>query len=396
MKSIKPERGRFGVYGGQYVPETLMPALIELERAFELAWSDLTYHAELDDLLKNYVGRPTPLYEAKNLTQYFQAGKILLKREDLCHTGAHKINNALGQALLAKRLGKRRVIAETGAGQHGVATATACALLGLDCVVYMGAMDMARQSPNVFRMKMLGAHVQAVMTGEQTLKEATSEAIRDWVSNVHDTHYLIGTASGPHPFPWIVRELQSVIGREARSQCLNRYDKLPNYVLACIGGGSNAVGIFAPFADDPEVKLIGLEAGGHGVSTDGQHAASLTYGKPGILHGTLSYILQDEYGRINSVHSISAGLDYPGVGPEHSFWRDQKRVYYFPISDQEALSAFKLLAEQEGILAALETSHALAYLAKLMPQTKESDLVLINLSGRGDKDIPILSEHLRL
>ncbi len=393
METIIESKGRFGKFGGQYVPETLMPALYELEAVFNNALCDPAFKVELKELLQNYVGRPTPLYFAKRLTEYFGKGKILLKREDLNHTGAHKINNAVGQALLAKRLGKKRIIAETGAGQHGVATATACALLGLDCTIFMGAVDIERQGPNVFRMKMLGAKVHPVTNGKQTLKEATSEAIRDWVTNVETTHYILGTASGPHPFPVIVREFQSVIGIEAREQCLKQFGKLPNYVLACIGGGSNAIGIFHPFKEDSSVKLIGLEAGGKGLNTE-EHASTLTKGKPGILHGTMSYLLQDDFGRIQEAHSISAGMDYPGVGPEHSHLKDTGRASYFAVTDEEALEGFKLLAQREGILAALESSHAVAHLFKLMPQTTSEDIVLVNLSGRGDKDIPILKQYL--
>jgi len=392
-QKLSESEGHFGAYGGRFVPETLMPALEELERVFQASMSDAKFKAELDYLYKNYIGRPTPLYKASRLTEFFGKASILLKREDLNHTGAHKINNAIGQALIARKLGKKRVIAETGAGQHGVATATACALLGLDCTVFMGAKDIERQQPNVFRMKMLGASVQAVTNGEQTLKEATSEAIRDWVTNVNTTHYILGTASGPHPFPLMVREFQSVIGHEARQQCLEEYERLPNYVLACIGGGSNAIGIFHAFKDDEQVKLIGLEAGGLGVDTE-QHAATLTKGKPGVLHGTKSYLLQDEFGRINEVHSISAGMDYPGVGPEHSHLKDSGRSEYHPITDQQALKGFQLLARKEGILAALESSHAVAYLFDLMPQTSADELVIVNLSGRGDKDIPILKQYL--
>lgn len=384
-------KGRFGNYGGQYVPETLMPALTQLEEVFFASMQDQSFQQEFHDLLHNYVGRPTALYEAKRLTEHYKAGKILLKREDLNHTGAHKINNALGQALIAKKLDKKRIIAETGAGQHGVATATACALLGLDCTVFMGAKDIERQEPNVFRMKILGAKVQAVTNGAQTLKEATSEAIRDWVTNVENTHYILGTASGPHPYPIMVREFQAVIGEEARKQCLQKYQKLPDYVLACIGGGSNAIGIFQGFKEDKQVELIGLEAGG---LNDQKHASTLTKGKPGILHGTLSYLIQDNYGRIPEVHSISAGMDYPGVGPEHSYLKDIGRAKYFSVTDAEALKACKLLAQMEGIIPALESSHALAYLEQLMPQTTKEQIIIVNLSGRGDKDIPILKEHL--
>ncbi len=386
------KKGYFGQFGGQFVPETLMPALSELEIVFENMLKDQDFQLELKDLYQNYIGRPTPLYYAKRLSQHFGKAKILLKREDLNHTGAHKINNAVGQALLAKKLGKKNIIAETGAGQHGVATATACALLDLNCTIYMGAKDIERQKPNVFRMKMLGAKVHSVTNGEQTLKEATSESIRAWVSNVENTHYILGTASGPHPYPLIVREFQSIIGSEAREQCLKTYNQLPNYILACIGGGSNAIGIFHAFKEDKSVKLIGLEAGGEGVNTV-KHAATLTMGSPGILHGTKSYLLQDNFGRIKEAHSISAGMDYPGVGPEHSYLKDIGRAEYFSVTDAEALEGFKLLARTEGILAALESSHAIGYLSKFMPETSTDDIIILNLSGRGDKDIPILSQH---
>ncbi|MDJ0625934.1 MAG: tryptophan synthase subunit beta [Candidatus Caenarcaniphilales bacterium] len=386
-------KGRFGKYGGQYVPETLMPALSQLEEVFEQSLLEEEFQKELNDLYQNYIGRPTPLYFAKRLTEYFGKAKILLKREDLNHTGAHKINNAIGQALLAKRLGKQRIIAETGAGQHGVATATACALLGLECTVFMGAKDIERQQPNVFRMKMLGAKVHSATNGEQTLKEATSEAIRDWVTNVTTTHYILGTASGPHPYPLMVREFQSIIGKEAKEQCLKQFKALPDYVLACIGGGSNAIGIFHEFKNDASIELIGLEAGGKGVNTK-EHASSISKGKLGILHGTMSYLVQDDFGKINEVHSISAGMDYPGVGPEHSYLKDIGRAQYYPVTDKQALEGFKLLANKEGILAALESSHAIGYLFELMPKTQKDETVMINLSGRGDKDIPILKEHL--
>ena len=386
------KKGYFGQFGGQFVPETLMPALSELEIVFENMLKDQDFQLELKDLYQNYIGRPTPLYYAKRLSQHFGKAKILLKREDLNHTGAHKINNAVGQALLAKKLGKKNIIAETGAGQHGVATATACALLDLNCTIYMGAKDIERQKPNVFRMKMLGAKVHSVTNGEQTLKEATSESIRAWVSNVENTHYILGTASGPHPYPLIVREFQSIIGSEAREQCLQTYNQLPNYILACIGGGSNAIGIFHAFKEDKSVKLIGLEAAGKGIETN-QHAATLTMGSPGILHGTKSYLLQDNFGRIKEAHSISAGMDYPGVGPEHSYLKDIGRAEYFSVTDAEALEGFKLLARTEGILAALESSHAIGYLSKFMPETSTDDIIILNLSGRGDKDIPILSQH---
>jgi len=384
---MKKASGRFGKFGGQYVPETLMPALIELDQAFLDIQSDKNFQDSFAKLLRDYVGRPSPLQVAENLTSHFAKAKILLKREDLNHTGAHKINNALGQALLTKKLNKRRIIAETGAGQHGVATATACALLGLECIIYMGARDIERQGPNVFRMRLLGAKVKSVTNGQQTLKEATSQAIRDWVENVKDTHYIIGSASGPHPFPSMVCAFQSIIGRESKAQCLERYNRLPDYVLACIGGGSNAIGIFDEFLADEQVKLIGIEAGGHG----DKHAATLTHGKPGILHGTYSYLLHDQFGRIAEAHSISAGLDYPGVGPQHSHLKDIGRVQYDSVSDESALNACKMLARKEGIIPALESSHALAYLEKLLPETQPDEIVLVNLSGRGDKDLPILT-----
>ncbi len=376
---------RFGVYGGQYVPETLMPALIELEAAFEGLADDRVFAERYAQLLRDFVGRPTALFHAERLSAK-HGFPVLLKREDLAHTGAHKINNSLGQALLAHKLGKKRVIAETGAGQHGVATAAACALLGLECSIFMGERDMERQAPNVQRMRLFGAEIVPVTAGEATLKEATSEAIREWVSSVRSTHYIIGTASGPHPYPSIVREFQSIIGREMRAQCLERYGRLPSQVLACIGGGSNAIGAFAPFLDDSTVKLIGLEAAGHGLHS--KHAATLTMGRPGVLHGTFSYLLQDEHGAITEAHSISAGLDYPGVGPEHSHLKDTGRVHYAAITDQEALLALRELCLLEGILPALETAHALAYLSKLGESELGSDpLIIINLSGRGDKDM---------
>ena len=377
--------GRFGKFGGQYVAETLMPALEELDRAFDFYIKDLSFQAELRELSRDYVGRPSPLYFARNLTEYYGKAKIFLKREDLNHTGSHKINNSLGQCLLAKRMGKKKIIAETGAGQHGVATATACALLGLECTVFMGEEDMKRQEPNVFRMNMLGTKVEPVRTGQATLKEAVSQAIREWISTVDDTHYVLGTASGPHPFPKIVKALQSVIGKEAKAQSFEKFNKLPDYVLACVGGGSNSIGIFSAFIDEPSVKLIGLEAGG----TGDKHAATLTKGKPGVLHGTLSYVLQDEYGMILDAHSVSAGLDYPGVGPEHSHLLESGRANYYAITDQEALNACRLLCRKEGIIPALESSHALAYLEKLMPNTKADENVVVCLSGRGDKDVSI-------
>lgn len=377
--------GKFGIYGGRYVPETLINALIELEEAYEALKYDQTFQGDYQDLLVNYVGRPTLLYKAKKLTRRLGGATVLLKREDLNHTGAHKINNALGQALIAQRMGKKRVIAETGAGQHGVAAATAAALLGLDCLVYMGEEDMARQALNVYRMKMLGADVMPVSSGSRTLKDATNQAIRDWVANVRNTFYLLGSAVGPHPYPTVVRDLQSIIGQEARQQCLEMLGRLPDILVACVGGGSNAIGLFHPFLED-YVKMVGVEAAGKGIETT-EHAATLSKGVPGILHGTLSYLLQDENGQIAPVHSVSAGLDYPGVGPEHSYLKDSGRVDYVSITDNEALEAFELLTREEGIIPALESAHALAYLAKIAPQFSEDTIILLNLSGRGDKDV---------
>ncbi len=379
----------FGEYGGQFVPETLMPALEEFETSFLKYQKDPEFQAELQHYLTNYVGRPTPLYFAESLTKHFGGAKIYLKREDLNHTGAHKINNAIGQALIAKRLGKKQIVAETGAGQHGVATATACALLGLECKVFMGKLDIARQAPNVYRMELLGAEVVPVTSGSQTLKDATSEAIRYWVSNVTTTHYIIGSTVGPHPYPTVVREFQKVIGQEAKAQMQKFEARLPDYIIACVGGGSNAMGMFHPFIEEAKagkLKIIGIEAAGEGLDTD-KHAASLTKGRPGVLHGSKSYLLQDDYGQIQEAHSISAGLDYPGIGPEHSYYKDAGLVSYKSVTDSEALAAFKLLCRIEGIIPALESSHALAYLDKLIPQTKSSDIVLVNLSGRGDKDL---------
>ena len=376
----------FGKFGGQYVPETLMPALEEFEDVFLKYKENPEFKKELNYYLKNYVGRETPLYFAKRLTNYYGKAKIYLKREDLNHTGAHKINNAIAQALLAKKIGKSKIIAETGAGQHGVATATACALLGLECKVFMGALDIERQAPNVKRMKLMGAGVIPVTSGSSTLKDATSEAIRYWVTNVIDTHYIIGSVVGPHPYPTIVREFQAVIGDEARAQCLEIEGKLPNYVLACVGGGSNAIGIFHPFRGDEDVKLIAIEAAGNGLDTE-KHAASISLGKPGVLHGSMSYLLQDDYGQIQEAHSVSAGLDYPGIGPEHSYYKDENIAKYVAVSDEEALAAFKLVSRMEGIIPALETAHAFAYLETLMPETKDEEILILNLSGRGDKDL---------
>ncbi len=379
-------RGRFGEFGGQYVPETLMPAVIELEAAFDEAWADTSFRDELDRLLRTYVGRPTPLTDARRLAEEVGLRHVLLKREDLTHTGAHKINNAIGQALLARRMGKHRVIAETGAGQHGVATATACALLGLECVVYMGTLDMERQRPNVFRMRLLGADVRAVDAGSRTLKDAVNEAIRDWVTNVRTTYYLLGSAIGMHPYPTIVRELQSVIGREARAQALDLLGRLPDLVVACVGGGSNAIGTFAPFLDDRAVRLRGVEAGGEGLET-GHHAASITGGSVGVLHGTKTYLLQDEDGQVRETHSISAGLDYPGVGPQHAALHDSGRATYVARTDAEALEGFRLLCRTEGIIPALEPAHAIADLTYVARELGRDIDVLLCLSGRGDKDL---------
>ncbi|GJQ33114.1 MAG: tryptophan synthase beta chain [Ignavibacteriaceae bacterium] len=379
-------RGKFGKYGGKFVPETLIPALQELEELYLALKNDAGFIAEFDDLERNYNSRPTPLTFAERLTDHYGRGRIWLKREDLNHTGAHKINNALGQVLLAKKLGKKRIIAETGAGQHGVAVATVCAKFGLECVVYMGEVDVERQAPNVFRMNLLGAEVRPVSSGSRTLKDATNEAIRDWVTNVDTTHYIIGSAVGPHPYPAMVRDFQSVIGRETREQIMGREGRLPDYVLACVGGGSNAIGMFYPFINDPSVRLVGVEAAGYGIGS-GKHCASLTLGKEGIFQGMKSYLLQDDDGQVAEVHSISAGLDYPGVGPEHSYLKDISRVEYSSVTDDEALAATSLLARMEGIIPALESAHALAYLEHLMPRTKEDDIVVVNVSGRGDKDL---------
>lgn len=380
---------KFGPYGGQFVPETLMPALAELESAYLRAKNDPAFQSELNHLLATYVGRPTPLTFARRLTEQLGGAKIYLKREDLAHTGAHKINNALGQALLAKRMGKTRIIAETGAGQHGVATATACALLGLECVVYMGTVDMARQSPNVFRMRLCGAEVRGVDSGSQTLKDAINEAIRDWVTNVDTTHYLLGSALGPHPYPTIVRDFQSVIGRETRQQILSAEGRLPDAIIACVGGGSNAIGIFHEFIHNEQVDLIGVEAGGSGIAS-GQHAARFadpTLGRPGVLHGAYTYVMQDPDGQIALTHSISAGLDYAAVGPEHTHLRDTERAFYTYATDDEALAALQTLSQREGIIPALETAHAIAEVIKRAPGLERDQIIIVNLSGRGDKDL---------
>ncbi|MCS6960448.1 MAG: tryptophan synthase subunit beta [Pseudanabaenaceae cyanobacterium SKYGB_i_bin29] len=391
----RPDRlGRFGIFGGKYVPETLMSALEELEQAAQQYQQDPEFLAELDRYLREYVGRPTPLYFAQRLTEHYGSAQIYLKREDLNHTGAHKINNALGQVLLALRMGKKRIIAETGAGQHGVATATVCARFGLECVIYMGVEDMARQELNVFRMRLLGAEVRPVSAGTGTLKDATSEAIRDWVTNVETTHYILGSVAGPHPYPMIVRDFQAVIGRETRQQCLERWGGLPDVLLACVGGGSNAMGLFHEFVEEPAVRLIGIEAAGEGIDTD-RHAATLTKGKIGVLHGAMSYLLQDEEGQVQEAHSISAGLDYPGVGPEHSYLKDSGRAEYYSVTDQEALAAFQLVARLEGIIPALETAHAFAYLEKLCPQLTPAHRIVINCSGRGDKDVQTAIKYIQ-
>ena len=377
------------------MPETLIPALDELAAEYEKAKSDPQFAEELDYYLRQYVGRPTPLYFAERLTEALGGARIYIKREDLCHTGAHKLNNVMGQILLARRMGKPRIIAETGAGQHGVATATACALFGFECEIYMGVEDMERQALNVFRMRLLGARVRPVSTGSRTLKDATSEAIRDWVTNVRTTHYIIGSVVGPHPYPMMVRDFQSVIGRETKRQILEEEGRLPDYIIACVGGGSNAMGIFYPFADYPEVKLIGVEAAGHGVET-GVHCATLGAGSPGVLHGAMSYLLQDENGQVMPTHSISAGLDYPGVGPEHAYLKDTRRADYTAVTDEEALDAFKLLSQTEGIIPALEPAHAIAYARKFVPGLGKNELVIINLSGRGDKDVGVVSRLIEV
>ena len=393
MTAVLEQTGHFGQFGGQYVPETLMPALSELIEAYEHSKSDATFQSELADLARHYVGRPTPLYEAKKLTAHAGGARLWLKREDLAHTGAHKINNALGQGLLAKKMGKRRIIAETGAGQHGVATATVCAMLGLDCVVYMGEEDVRRQSLNVFRMKLLGAEVRPVTSGSRTLKDAINETIRDWVTNIETTYYIIGSVVGPHPYPTMVRDFQSVIGREARQQMLERVGALPKAVIACVGGGSNAMGIFHPFVGDPDVQLIGAEAAGHGTTTD-KTAATLTVGRPGVLHGARSYLLQTPEGQVIEAHSISAGLDYPGVGPEHSHYKDTGRARYLAVTDDEAVEALQLLCRTEGIIPALESAHAVSLAVKLARDYAKEDVVLINLSGRGDKDMGTVADVL--
>ena len=386
-------RGRFGDHGGRFVAETLMPLNLAVEQAYKDARADPAFHADLSYHLTHYVGRPSPLWFARRLTEHLGGAKVYFKRDELNHTGSHKANNCMGQILLARRMGKQRIIAETGAGQHGVATATMCALFGLRCVVYMGATDIERQKPNVFRMKLLGAEIIPVTSGAGTLKDAMNEALRDWVANVDDTYYLIGTVAGPHPYPMMVRDFQSVIGEEAKAQLHEAEGRLPDAAVACIGGGSNAMGLFHPFLDDAAVRLIGVEAGGHGIET-GQHAASLTGGRPGVLHGNHTYLLQDEDGQITEAHSISAGLDYPGIGPEHSWLHDIGRVEYVSATDQEALKAFQLCTQMEGIIPALEPAHALAHVRKLAPMMTREQIILMNLCGRGDKDIFSVAEHL--
>jgi len=405
FRNLPDESGHFGQFGGRYVAETLMPLILDLEREYNAAKADPAFRAEFDDLLEHFVGRPSPLYYAERLTDHFRAAapagpdgqrrgpKIYFKREELNHTGAHKINNCIGQILLARRMGKTRIIAETGAGQHGVATATVAARFGLPCVIFMGAKDVERQRPNVFRMRLLGAEVHPVVSGAQTLKDAMNEALRDWVANVHDTFYIIGTAAGPHPYPELVRDFQSVIGIETRAQMLKAEGRLPDLLLAAVGGGSNAIGLFHPFLDDPDVAMVGVEAAGHGIES-GQHAASLTGGGPGILHGNKTYLLQDEDGQITEAHSISAGLDYPGIGPEHSWLYESGRVSYVPITDNEALEAFQLCCKLEGIIPALESAHALAALPALTAQMDADKLLVVNVSGRGDKDIFTVAEAL--
>jgi tryptophan synthase beta chain len=392
LRSGPDDRGHFGQFGGRYVAETLMPLILDLERHYRAAQADPAFKAEFDDLLKNYVGRPSPLWLAQRLTDDLGGAKIYLKREDLNHTGAHKINNCIGQILLAKRMGKTKIIAETGAGQHGVATATVAALFGLPCTIFMGAVDVARQQPNVFRMKLLGAEVVAVESGAKTLKDAMNEALRHWVANVHDTFYIIGTVAGPHPYPQLVRDFQSVIGDEAKAQILEAEGRLPDMLIAPVGGGSNAIGLFHPFLDDTDVEIVGVEAAGEGL--DGKHAASLAGGKPGILHGNKTYLLQDEDGQITEAHSISAGLDYPGIGPEHSWLHDIGRVRYEPVTDDEALASFQKLTKLEGIIPALESAHAIAAAERIAPTLGKDKIIIVNCSGRGDKDIFTVADAL--
>lgn len=391
--ALPDAKGRFGDYGGQYVPETLMPLVHDLDAAYTAAKADPAFQAELEGFLTHYVGRPSPLYFAERLTDHFGGAKIYLKREELNHTGSHKINNCMGQILLARRMGKTRIIAETGAGQHGVASATVCARFGLPCIVYMGAVDVERQKPNVFRMNLLGARVEAVTSGSATLKDAMNEALRDWVTNVHDTYYMIGTAAGMHPYPEMVRDFQAVIGRETRAQVLEIEGRLPDAVVACVGGGSNAIGIFHPFLNDEGVQLIGVEAAGDGMDTD-RHAAAINGGRPGVLHGNMTYLLQDREGQITEAHSISAGLDYPGIGPEHSWLHDVGRATYQTATDAESLDAFMLLSKLEGILPAIESAHALARIGDIARDVGKGGVVVLNLSGRGDKDVNTVAAHL--
>jgi tryptophan synthase beta chain len=385
--------GHFGIFGGRFVAETLMPLILEVEQAYANAKADPAFQAELDNYLAHYVGRPSPLYFAERITEHFGGAKIYFKRDELNHTGAHKINNCMGQILLARRMGKKRIIAETGAGQHGVATATVCARFGLQCVVYMGATDIERQAPNVFRMKLLGAEIIPVTSGTATLKDAMNDALRDWVANVDDTYYLIGTVAGPHPYPEMVRDFQCVIGNETKAQMQAAEGRLPDSLVACIGGGSNAMGLFHPFLDDTDVRIIGVEAAGHGIES-GEHAASLTGGRPGVLHGNRTFLLQDNDGQILDAHSISAGLDYPGIGPEHAWLHDLGRVEYVSVTDREALDAFQLCSRLEGIIPALEPSHALAHVAKIAPELPADHLMVMNMCGRGDKDVFTVAEAL--
>jgi tryptophan synthase beta chain len=387
------ERGHFGIYGGRFVAETLMPLVLELEQAYARAKTDADFQTEMASYLKHYVGRPSPLYFAERLTEHLGGAKVYFKRDELNHTGAHKVNNVLGQIMLARRMGKKRIIAETGAGQHGVATATLCARFGLDCVVYMGSVDVERQKPNVFRMKMLGAEVRPVVSGSKTLKDAMNEALRDWVTNVETTFYCIGTVAGPHPYPMMVRDFQSIIGRETRAQMFEAEGRLPDALVACIGGGSNALGLFHDFLDDRSVEIFGVEAAGHGLST-GEHAASIAGGRPGVLHGNRTYLLMNEDGQINEAHSISAGLDYPGIGPEHSWLNDTGRVTYLSATDEEALQAFQLCCRLEGIIPALEPAHALAKVIELAPKRPKTHLMVMNMCGRGDKDIFAVADVL--
>ncbi len=393
LRNQPDERGHFGQFGGRYVAETLMPLILDLEREYRAAKADPAFQAEFDGLMKHHVGRPSPLYFAERLTRHYGGAKIYFKREELNHTGAHKINNCIGQILLAIRMGKKRIIAETGAGQHGVATATVCARFGLPCTIFMGAKVIERQQPNVFRMKLLGAEVRAVTSGSQSLKDAMNEALRDWVATVHDTFYIIGTAAGPHPYPELVRDFQSVIGTESRAQMLEAEGRLPDLLIAAVGGGSNAIGLFHPFLDDSDVAMVGVEAAGKGIDTK-EHAASLTGGAPGILHGNKTYLLQDEDGQITEAHSISAGLDYPGIGPEHSWLHESGRVEYLPVTDTQALDAFQLCCKLEGIIPALESSHALAALETKAREMNEDQIILVNVSGRGDKDIYTVAQAM--